>query len=47
MDIGFIGLGDMGSAVAANLLKAGHGVRVWNRSPPAAARATSPRRASC
>ncbi|RQH05970.1 NAD(P)-dependent oxidoreductase [Paraburkholderia dinghuensis] len=33
MDIGFIGLGDMGSAIAANLLKAGHRVRVWNRTP--------------
>jgi 3-hydroxyisobutyrate dehydrogenase-like beta-hydroxyacid dehydrogenase len=33
MDIGFIGLGEMGSAIVANLLKAGHRVRVWNRSP--------------
>lgn len=32
MDIGFLGLGAMGSAMAANLLKAGHRVRVWNRS---------------
>jgi len=32
MDIGFIGLGAMGSAMVANLLKAGHRVRVWNRS---------------
>ena len=32
MDIGFIGLGTMGSRIAANLVKAGHGVRVWNRS---------------
>ena len=32
MDIGFIGLGTMGSRIAANLLKAGHKVRVWNRS---------------
>jgi 3-hydroxyisobutyrate dehydrogenase-like beta-hydroxyacid dehydrogenase len=32
MDIGFIGLGEMGSAMAANALKAGHSVRVWNRS---------------
>ena len=32
MDIGFIGLGTMGSRVAANLVKAGHKVRVWNRS---------------
>lgn len=33
MDIGFIGLGEMGSAMVANILKAGHTVRVWNRSP--------------
>jgi len=32
MDTGFIGLGTMGRAMAANLLKAGHHVRVWNRS---------------
>ena len=32
MKIGFIGLGQMGSAMAANLLKAGHDVTVWNRS---------------
>jgi 3-hydroxyisobutyrate dehydrogenase-like beta-hydroxyacid dehydrogenase len=36
--IGFIGLGNMGHPMAANLLKAGYPVRVWNRSPaPAAA----------
>jgi 3-hydroxyisobutyrate dehydrogenase-like beta-hydroxyacid dehydrogenase len=33
MDIGFIGLGHMGSAVAANLLKSGHSLTVWNRTP--------------
>jgi 3-hydroxyisobutyrate dehydrogenase-like beta-hydroxyacid dehydrogenase len=33
MNIGFIGLGIMGSAMAANLLKAGHHLAVWNRSP--------------
>ncbi|WP_131118905.1 NAD(P)-dependent oxidoreductase [Lichenihabitans psoromatis] len=33
MDIGFIGLGHMGRAMATNLLRAGHQVRVWNRSP--------------
>jgi len=33
MQIGFIGLGRMGGHVAENLLKAGHGVTVWNRSP--------------
>ena len=32
MDIGFIGLGHMGKAIAANLIRAGHNVRVWNRS---------------
>ena len=34
MEIGFIGLGTMGSRIAANLIKAGHKVRVWNRSRP-------------
>jgi len=33
MKIGFIGLGQMGSAMTANLLKAGHNVTVFNRSP--------------
>jgi len=33
MKIGFIGLGHMGSAIAANLLAAGHELTVWNRSP--------------
>ncbi|MBI4693666.1 MAG: NAD(P)-dependent oxidoreductase [Gammaproteobacteria bacterium] len=33
MDIGFIGLGAMGKAMAANLLQAGHRLTVWNRSP--------------
>jgi 3-hydroxyisobutyrate dehydrogenase-like beta-hydroxyacid dehydrogenase len=37
MDIGFIGLGQMGSAIATNLVKAGHNVSVWNRSPDKAA----------
>ena len=31
MRIGFIGLGNMGSAMAANLLAAGHEVLVYNR----------------
>ena len=30
---GFIGLGIMGSAIAANLIKAGFDVTVWNRTP--------------
>jgi 3-hydroxyisobutyrate dehydrogenase-like beta-hydroxyacid dehydrogenase len=32
MDVGFIGLGTMGSRIATNLVRAGHRVRVWNRS---------------
>ncbi|MBW4050668.1 MAG: NAD(P)-dependent oxidoreductase [Proteobacteria bacterium] len=38
MNIGFIGLGNMGSAVAGRLLEAGHTLRVWNRSPEPARR---------
>lgn len=41
MDVGFIGLGSMGHGMAANLLKAGHRVRVWNRSPAKAAELVS------
>jgi 3-hydroxyisobutyrate dehydrogenase-like beta-hydroxyacid dehydrogenase len=33
MKLGFIGLGRMGTAMAANLVKAGHEVSVYNRSP--------------
>jgi 3-hydroxyisobutyrate dehydrogenase-like beta-hydroxyacid dehydrogenase len=33
MNVGFIGLGHMGTAMAANLLKDGHDVTVFNRSP--------------
>jgi 3-hydroxyisobutyrate dehydrogenase-like beta-hydroxyacid dehydrogenase len=33
MDIGFLGLGNMGSGMARQLMRAGHKVRVWNRSP--------------
>jgi 3-hydroxyisobutyrate dehydrogenase-like beta-hydroxyacid dehydrogenase len=32
MDIGFLGLGQMGAGMAANLLKAGHHVTVFNRT---------------
>jgi 3-hydroxyisobutyrate dehydrogenase-like beta-hydroxyacid dehydrogenase len=32
MDVGFIGLGRMGAGMAANLLKAGHQVTVYNRT---------------
>jgi 3-hydroxyisobutyrate dehydrogenase-like beta-hydroxyacid dehydrogenase len=37
MKIGFVGLGQMGAAMAANLVRAGHAVTVWNRSPAKAA----------
>jgi 3-hydroxyisobutyrate dehydrogenase-like beta-hydroxyacid dehydrogenase len=33
MQVGFIGLGNMGSGMAANLLKAGHALTVYNRTP--------------
>ncbi|MFZ1428155.1 MAG: NAD(P)-dependent oxidoreductase [Geminicoccaceae bacterium] len=33
MQVGFVGLGRMGAAMAANLLAAGHQVTVFNRSP--------------
>jgi 3-hydroxyisobutyrate dehydrogenase len=33
--VAFLGLGAMGSRMAANLVKAGHEVTVWNRSPAA------------
>ena len=32
-NIGFVGTGIMGSPMVANLLKAGHQVQVWNRTP--------------
>jgi 3-hydroxyisobutyrate dehydrogenase-like beta-hydroxyacid dehydrogenase len=35
MKVGFIGLGAMGSAMASNLIAAGHAVTVWNRSEAA------------
>jgi len=37
MDIAFLGLGLMGNPMAANLLKAGHRLTVWNRTPGKAA----------
>jgi 3-hydroxyisobutyrate dehydrogenase-like beta-hydroxyacid dehydrogenase len=33
MDVGFIGLGRMGAGMAANLLRSGHRLTVYNRSP--------------
>src|SRR6476660_3405118 len=33
MKVGFIGLGRMGTGMAANLLRAGHEVTVYNRTP--------------
>ena len=52
--VAFLGLGAMGSRMAANLMKAGHMVTVWNRSPAAAEalvasgarRASSPKEAA-
>jgi len=38
MKIAFLGLGTMGLPMAVNLLKAGHAVCGWNRSPAPAAR---------
>jgi 3-hydroxyisobutyrate dehydrogenase-like beta-hydroxyacid dehydrogenase len=32
MRIGFIGLGNMGAAIAANLIRARHDVAIWNRT---------------
>ena len=32
MKVGFVGLGNMGSAMARNLIKAGHALRVYNRT---------------
>ena len=37
MQVGFIGLGQMGAAMAANLIADGHTVTVYNRSPAKAA----------
>jgi 3-hydroxyisobutyrate dehydrogenase-like beta-hydroxyacid dehydrogenase len=33
IQIGFLGLGSMGSAMANNIRKTGHGLTVWNRTP--------------
>src|SRR5664279_566177 len=33
MKIAFIGLGNMGSHMARHLLRAGHDITVWNRTP--------------
>ena len=37
MRLAFLGLGRMGAGIAANLLRAGHELSVWNRSPEKAA----------
>ena len=34
-EVGFLGLGNMGSAMVSRLVGAGHDVLVWNRSPEA------------
>lgn len=36
-ELGFLGLGNMGTAISGRLVAAGHNVRVWNRSRDAAA----------
>src|SRR6476661_8167052 len=33
MKVAFLGLGIMGNSMARNLVKAGHEVTVWNRTP--------------
>lgn len=33
MQVGFIGLGEMGGGMIRNLLRAGHAVRAWDREP--------------
>ena len=33
MRVGFVGLGTMGGAMAANVVRAGHEVAAWNRTP--------------
>ena len=38
MQVGFIGIGRMGSGMAANLIAAGHALTVYNRSPAKAKR---------
>jgi NAD(P)-dependent dehydrogenase (short-subunit alcohol dehydrogenase family) len=38
MDIAFLGLGRMGTPMAANLARAGHRLTVWNRTPEKAER---------
>jgi 3-hydroxyisobutyrate dehydrogenase len=45
MRVAFLGLGIMGQGMAANLVKAGHEVSVWNRTPkdiPGATTAPTP-----
>lgn len=33
MDVGFVGIGQMGAGMAGRLMEAGHRVAVWNRDP--------------
>src|SRR2546421_9081913 len=50
MKVAFLGLGIMGQPMAANLAKAGHEVRAWNRSAgksvPGATMAATPKQAA-
>lgn len=41
MQLGFVGMGTMGSAMAQNLRQAGHAVMVWNRTPAKCAAAAA------
>jgi 3-hydroxyisobutyrate dehydrogenase-like beta-hydroxyacid dehydrogenase len=41
MKLGFLGLGNMGRAMARNLLRAGHEVAVWDRTPAMAEKLVS------
>ncbi|MEK7714583.1 MAG: NAD(P)-binding domain-containing protein, partial [candidate division NC10 bacterium] len=37
MHVGFVGTGNMGAAMAANILKSGHTITVYDRRPEATA----------
>jgi glutamyl-tRNA reductase len=47
MDVGFLGLGVMGIAMARNLLKKGFKVTVWNRSPAKVRKLLSSTKSCC
>jgi len=47
MKIAFLGLGNMGSGMARCLLRAGHSLRVWNRSAEKAVRLAAEGAVAC